>query len=128
MTISHESERGKKRRTKERSSVFMTLERKFSAEVRYLPWYGLCTAPRQPICKAPSLPSPHRADIHDNSPPKGRKVSQGMGPTPHSFVDPATSKACGIFVPQPGIKPGPMAVKAPSPNHWTAREFQGPFS
>ena len=31
--------------------------------------------------------------------------------------------ACGILVPQPGIKPRPMAVKALSPNHWTAREF-----
>ena len=31
--------------------------------------------------------------------------------------------ACGILVPQPGIEPRPSAVKAQSPNHWTAREF-----
>ena len=31
--------------------------------------------------------------------------------------------ACGILVPQPGIEPGPSAVKARSPNHWTAKEF-----
>ena len=31
--------------------------------------------------------------------------------------------ACGILVPWPGIEPSPSAVKAPSPNHWTAREF-----
>ena len=31
--------------------------------------------------------------------------------------------ACGILVPQPGIEPGAPAVRAPSPNHWTAREF-----
>ena len=31
--------------------------------------------------------------------------------------------ACGILVPHLGVKPGPPAVKAPSPNHWTAREF-----
>ena len=31
--------------------------------------------------------------------------------------------ACRILVPQPGIKPGPLAVKVPSPNHWAAREF-----
>ena len=31
--------------------------------------------------------------------------------------------ACGILVPQPGIEPGPSAVKALSPNHWTAREL-----
>ena len=31
--------------------------------------------------------------------------------------------ACRIFVPQPGIKPWSLAVKAPSPNHWTARKF-----
>ena len=33
--------------------------------------------------------------------------------------------ACGILVPQPGTEPGALAVKAPSPNHWTAREFPG---
>ena len=34
-------------------------------------------------------------------------------------------EACRILVPQPGIEPGPRptAVKAPSPNHWTTREF-----
>ena len=31
--------------------------------------------------------------------------------------------ACRILVPRPGIEPGPPAVEAPSPNHWTAREF-----
>ena len=36
--------------------------------------------------------------------------------------------ACGILVPQPGIEPGPSAVKARSPNHWTAREFAEMFS
>ena len=36
-------------------------------------------------------------------------------------------QACGIFVPPPGIEPGPLAVKTPSPNHWTAREFQHLF-
>ena len=30
--------------------------------------------------------------------------------------------ACGILV-SPGIEPVPPAVKAQSPNHWTAREF-----
>ena len=33
--------------------------------------------------------------------------------------------ACGILVPQPGIEPGPTAVKAPSPNHWTTRDLPG---
>ena len=31
--------------------------------------------------------------------------------------------ACEILAPQPGIQLRPMAVKAPSPNHLTAREF-----
>ena len=31
--------------------------------------------------------------------------------------------ACGILVLQPGIKPWPLAVRAWSPDHWTAREF-----
>ena len=30
---------------------------------------------------------------------------------------------CRVFVPQPEIEPGPMAVKARSPNHWTTREL-----
>ena len=32
-------------------------------------------------------------------------------------------EACGILVSLPGIEPRPTAVKAPSPNHWTARDF-----
>ena len=31
--------------------------------------------------------------------------------------------ACGMLVPWLGIKPAPSAVRAQSPNHWTAREF-----
>ena len=31
-------------------------------------------------------------------------------------------EACGIFVLQPGIKPMPPAVEAPSPHCWTTRE------
>ena len=30
--------------------------------------------------------------------------------------------ACGILVPQSGTGPGPSAVRAGSPNHWTTRE------
>lgn len=32
-------------------------------------------------------------------------------------------EACGILVSQLGIKPGPVAMKALSPNHWNIREF-----
>ena len=32
--------------------------------------------------------------------------------------------ACGILIPQPGVEPGPSAVRARSPNHWIARESQ----
>ena len=31
--------------------------------------------------------------------------------------------ACGMLVSWPGIKTGPLAVNAPSPNRWNAREF-----
>ena len=31
--------------------------------------------------------------------------------------------ACGILVPQPGIRPVPPAMKVWSPNHGTTREF-----
>ena len=34
--------------------------------------------------------------------------------------------ACRILVPPPGIEPRPSAVKALSPNHWTAREVPFP--
>ena len=32
-------------------------------------------------------------------------------------------EACGILVPQPGIKPTLLTVKVESPNHWTTREL-----
>ena len=36
------------------------------------------------------------------------------------LVEPCNS---GILVPQPRIKPAPLAVEAESSNHWSAREF-----
>ena len=33
--------------------------------------------------------------------------------------------ARGILVPQPGIEPVPLALEAPSLNHWTTREVSG---
>ena len=30
---------------------------------------------------------------------------------------------CRILVPWLGVEPGRLAMKAPSPNHWTAREL-----
>ena len=39
------------------------------------------------------------------------------------FFFPPRHVACGILVPRPGIEPGPSAVKAQNPNHWTTREF-----
>ena len=38
----------------------------------------------------------------------------------------AHHSACRILVPQPGVKPAALAVRARNPNHWTIREF--PFS
>ena len=32
-------------------------------------------------------------------------------------------KACGILVPQLGIEPGPLTVKAPRPTYWATSEF-----
>ena len=43
----------------------------------------------------------------------------------HSFIHSALRAACGILVLWPGIEPGASAVRAPSPNHWTTREFSG---
>ena len=33
------------------------------------------------------------------------------------------AQLAGILVPQPGTEPGPPAVEAWSPSHWTAGEF-----
>ena len=41
----------------------------------------------------------------------------------HFFFFQLPWEACRILVPWPGIEPRPMAVKAPSPNHWISREF-----
>ena len=35
--------------------------------------------------------------------------------------------ACGILVPRLGTEPASLAVKAPSPNRWTTREFPDPL-
>ena len=36
--------------------------------------------------------------------------------------------ACGILVPQPGVKPAPFALEAQSFNHWTTGEVHWPSS
>ena len=36
--------------------------------------------------------------------------------------------ACGILIPQPGIKPLPPALEACSLNHWTTREVPDEFT
>ena len=35
--------------------------------------------------------------------------------------------ACKMLIPQPGIEPGPQAVRLPNPNYSTAREFLSPY-
>ena len=35
--------------------------------------------------------------------------------------------ACGIFVPWPGVEPGPSAVTTWNPKHYTANEFPVPY-
>ena len=35
---------------------------------------------------------------------------------------------CRILVPQPGIEPAPLAAKAQSPNHWTAKEYSSMYT
>ena len=39
------------------------------------------------------------------------------------FFPGRAARISGILVPRLGIEPGAMAVKVPSPNYWTAREF-----
>ena len=40
----------------------------------------------------------------------------------NSFVVWLYQVACGVLVSQPGMEPEPLAVRMPSPNHWTTRE------
>ena len=47
------------------------------------------------------------------------------GSTPFFFSFWLHCTACGILVPQPGIKPAPPALEAQSLNHWTTREIPG---
>ena len=44
------------------------------------------------------------------------------------FPSPHAPTACGILIPQPGVEPMPLAVKAQSPNCGTAGEFPPPSS
>ena len=43
------------------------------------------------------------------------------------FVSWPCHVACRILVPQLGIEPGPLAVEARNPNHWTTKEFPLPW-
>lgn len=40
----------------------------------------------------------------------------------YSFIWPC-GIACGLSVPHPGIEPGPLAVEAWGPKHWSTKEF-----
>ena len=40
----------------------------------------------------------------------------------------ALAAHCRLLVPQPGIEPRPLTVKARSPNHWTTRGIPIPTS
>ena len=53
----------------------------------------------------------------------GKKITNECADTEFFSLFWPQCGACGILIPQPGIKPTPLAVKARSPNHWTIREF-----
>ena len=61
------------------------------------------------------LPLPSRG--HQQATPS----SLDLGSFPFFFFFWLHQAACGTFVPQPGIEPGPQQWKQ-SPNHWTTRE------
>ena len=46
----------------------------------------------------------------------------------HTGLEKATSVACQILVPRPGIEPRPPAVEVQSSKHWTTREVPGTHS
>ena len=60
-----------------------------------------------------------------------RRIPFSPHPLQHSFFCsffPPHCVTCGILVPQPGIEPGPLAVKMQSSNHWTTRISPVDFS
>ena len=44
------------------------------------------------------------------------------------FSPPTGHVVCGILVPKPGIELGPSAVRARSPNRWTAQGIPSPYT
>ena len=66
---------------------------------------------------------PPRPGLEPASPALAGRFSTTAPPGKPRFVFFACHVACRILVPRPGIKPRPSAMKAQSPNHWTAREF-----
>ena len=66
--------------------------------------------------------------------PAVRAAELGLNPTPPFFCHlffffffGHTTQLVGSFLPQPETEPWPMAMKAPSPNHWTARGIPGSY-
>ena len=51
-----------------------------------------------------------------------------LSPTTNFFFFGLHLVTCKIVVPQPGVKPRPLALKTRSPNHWTTREPSLPTS
>lgn len=56
----------------------------------------------------------------------GRKLIKNLQVC-FAFVFWSCHVACGILVTCPGLEIGPSPTKAPSPNHWSAREFPSQF-
>ena len=100
-------------------------------------WYDVLTYFRALSAKSILTTSGGRSSITSRRrvPSRGVKLSQDVHLLPKKgratllidqslffFFGHATHMACGILVPQPGIKPGPTAGEAQSLNHYTTRE------
>ena len=72
-------------------------------------------------------PSQAREHVPDTPTKVALKISSGFLNLFFIFYFWLCHRACGILVPRPGIEPGATAVRAPSPNHWTARELLSCF-
>ena len=51
-----------------------------------------------------------------------------FSPIPETSLFPSSLLLAVPLLPQPGIETAPLAVRAQSPNHWTASEFPPHFS
>ena len=89
------------------------------------PWAAESQRPASPLWPLPPLehplaPNPASGSRRGLSNPRRATDNSQIWSSKKCFLPHRT--ACGILVPQQGIKSRPLAVEARSPNHWATKE------